>query len=76
MDEQVKSPMKLLATTNLVALYGSMAIMDDVVTALRALDESFRVSLIFGGALVPLLAVLVFSLSVCLLVAELQKARQ
>ena len=58
MDGQAKSPMKLLATTSLVTLDGSIAIMDNVETSLRVLDESFRVSLIFGGALVALLAVL------------------
>ena len=65
--------MRLLATTNLVPLHGSIAIMDDVEVGLRVLDESFRISLIFGGALVALFAVLALSLYVGLLVAELKK---
>ena len=68
--------MKLLATTNLVTWHGSIATMDDVETAFRALDESFRITLIVGGALFVLLAVSVFFLYGCLLVAELRKGRQ
>ncbi|MCH8244167.1 MAG: hypothetical protein IH897_16385 [Planctomycetes bacterium] len=68
--------MKLLATTSLVTLDGSIAIMDNVETSLRVLDESFRVSLIFGGALVALLAVLALAPYVSVLVAEFRKARQ
>ena len=73
-DGQVKS-LEMLAVMNLVTLDGSIPTMDAVETSLRVLDESFRVSLIYGGALVSLLAVLVLSLTVCLLVTELQKAR-
>ncbi len=77
MDGQVKSPMKLLATTTLTTLDGGIATMDDIETTIRVmLDESFRVSLILGGVFVALLAVLVLTLMVCLLVTELQKARR
>ena len=53
--------MQVLATTNLVPLHGSIAIMDDDEAGWRMLDESFGISLSFGGAIVALLAVLVFS---------------
>ena len=74
-DGQVKSPMKLLATTTLTTWDGSIATMDDIETTIRVLDESFRVSLILGGVFAGLLAVLVFSLYVALLVTELRKSR-
>ena len=67
--------MNLLLTISPVTLHGSMAIMDDVETGLRVLDESFRVSLIFGGALVALLAVLALAPYVSVLVAEFRKVR-
>lgn len=68
--------MKLLATISPVTLHGSIATMDDVETGLRVLDESFRISLIFGGAPVALFAVLALSLYAGLLVAEFRKGRQ
>ena len=60
---------------NLETFDSGIATLDGVVSGLRVLDESFRIFLIFGGAFVALLVVLVLSLMVCLLVAELQKAR-
>ena len=68
--------MKLLATSNLVTLHGSIATMDDGETQLRVLDESFRIALVFGGAIVFLFAVLALAIYVCLLVSELQKGRR
>ncbi len=60
---------------NLVTFDAGITTVDDVVAGLRVLDESFRIALIFGGAFVALLAVLVFFLSFYLLVTELQEAR-
>ena len=61
---------------NLETIDSGIATLDDVVSGLRVLDESFRISLIFGGAFVALLAVLILLLSFCLLVTELRKGRQ
>ena len=65
--------MNLLMVSSLVTSHGSVATVDDVNMGLRVLDENFRDSLILGGALVALLAVLVLVLYTCLLVTELQK---
>ncbi len=61
---------------NLETFDSGIATLDDFATGLRVLDESFRISLIFGGTFVALLAVLVLMLSFCLLVTELRKGRQ
>lgn len=83
MDGQVKSPMKLLATTKLVTLHGSIAAMDNVDTGLRVLEESFRILLPLlaepvGIVLIlcAVLAAVTLALHAGMLVAELQKARQ
>ena len=49
---------------------------DYVVSVLGVLDESFGIFLPLGGAFVALLAVLVFFLTFCLIVTELQEARR
>ncbi len=67
--------MEVLAAMNLETFDSGIATLDDVATGLRVLDESFRISLILGGAFVALLAVLVLLLSFCLLVTELRKGR-
>ena len=67
---------EVLAAMNLETIDSGIATLDDVVSGLRVLDESFRISLIFGGAFVALLAVLILLLSFCLLVTELRKGRQ
>ncbi len=61
---------------NLEMFDSGITTMDNVVTVLEVLSESFRIFLWLGGAFVALLAVLAFFLSFCLVVTESQKARR
>ena len=68
--------MKLFTITTLVAFAAGIAAVDGVEMGIQVLDESFRISVIFGGVFVGFLAVLVFSLYIALLVTELRKSRR
>ncbi len=66
--------MKLFTITNLVTIDAGIVTVDDVVTGIPMIYENIRISVIFGGVCVALLAVLVFSLYVSLFDAEFRKA--
>ncbi len=62
--------MNLFTITNLVAFDGGSATVDDFEMGIRVLDESFRISVIFGGVFVPFLLSWCFPFtSVCLLLS-------